>query len=118
MTGMKERELIAALNQQKYLNPIKDSWETSDEFLCGNVAGKLKAVATIAEEYPGDPLVQKGLNALTGVQPEKIPFELLDFNFGERWIPVSYYDNYLQSVFELENKVSYFPSVEIGRAQV
>ena len=23
------------------------------------------------------------------VQPEKIPFELLDFNLGERWMPVS-----------------------------
>lgn len=112
MTGMNDGELIAALDQRIYLNPIKDAWETADAFLSGNVIEKLDAVAKIAAEQPDNSYIFQSHEALKIVQPEKIPFELLDFNLGERWIPVSYYDNYLQSVFELESTVSYFPSVD------
>ena len=46
--------------------------------------------------------------ALEKIQPEKIPFELLDFNLGERWIPNDYYNRFAFHLFELNTAVNYF----------
>lgn len=52
------------------------------------------------------------------VQPEKIPFELLDFNLGERWIPLDYYNRFASHIFELNTEVSYFASVDTFKVNV
>ncbi|HWW38147.1 helicase-related protein, partial [Pedobacter sp.] len=46
------------------------------------------------------------------IQPEIIPFELLDFNLGERWIPSRYYSEFATSLFEKDTNVKYFRSVD------
>src|SRR5690606_1866252 len=112
MTGQEETALITALDKRIYFHPIQNTWETADAFLSGNVVEKLDAVAKLAAQQPDNAYIAQSHEALTAAQPEKIPFELLDFNLGERWIPVSYYNGYLQSVFELESTVSYFSSVD------
>src|SRR5690606_29936779 len=45
-------------------------------------------------------------------QPERIPFELLDFNLGERWIPASYYQRFATHLFEQHTDINYFPSLD------
>ena len=54
----------------------------------------------------------RSLAAISRVQPEKIPFELLDFNLGERWLPVSYYQRFASALFGLETRVEYFSSAD------
>jgi N12 class adenine-specific DNA methylase len=111
-TDSSEPETIAALGNHIYINPANNEWETADQFLSGNVVSKLRLVSEAAEKNPDNLRILKSLNALQKVQPEKIPFELLDFNLGERWIPESYYNSFASHLFEMHTDVSYFPSVD------
>jgi N12 class adenine-specific DNA methylase len=110
--GSTENETIQALGNHIYLNPANKTWETSDRFLSGNVIIKLGIAKEEAEKAPANIQLQRSLEALEKIQPEKIPFELLDFNLGERWIPQDYYNQFATHLFELNTNVTYFPSVD------
>lgn len=104
-----EAEVLEALKGCIYLDPESREWQTADHYLSGNVVAKLK----VAERMAGDdPYLRESLEAIRAVQPDRIPFALLDFNFGERWIPADYYGRYASKVFELETQVVYFPSLD------
>ncbi|HUC82365.1 MAG TPA: helicase-related protein [Flavisolibacter sp.] len=111
-TGTTEGEAIQALGAHIYLNPENNRWETADGFLSGNVVAKLNTAKGAAEQSPDNFQLQRSLKALEKVQPEKIPFELLDFNLGERRIPLDYYNRFASHLFELSAEVSYFSSVD------
>ena len=81
-TGLSEDEVIVRLDKQILFNPETVSWETADKYLSGNVVSKLKAAEEFALGDPGNIQLAKSLAAIRRVQPEKIPFELLDFNLG------------------------------------
>lgn len=118
VTGMGEADIIASLGHQIHLNPITDNWETENEYLSGNVVQKLKDATAFTERHPENPYYRKSLEAIEKVQPERIPFELLDFNLGERWIPTDFYTRYGSHLFELEATVRYFPSVDTFKADI
>jgi N12 class adenine-specific DNA methylase len=111
-TDSTEQETIAALGNHIYINPASNEWETSDQYLSGNVVAKLSVATETAEKKPDDMQVLKSLTALQKVQPEKIPFELLDFNLGERWIPQQYYNDFATHLFETKTEVNYFSSLD------
>lgn len=110
--GNTEAETIAALQQHIYLNPDTREWETADQYLSGNVITKLSVARDAAESEPANKELQRSLDAITKVQPEKIPFELLDFNMGERWIPEGYYQRFATEIFDVDTTVSYLSSVD------
>lgn len=111
-TGTTGSEAIAALGAQIYLNPATADWETADRFLSGNVVDKLKAAQEEASKRPNDPQLERSREALDKVQPERIPFELIDFNLGERWLPLHYYNRFASQLFELDVAINYFPSAD------
>lgn len=111
-TGITEAEAVQDLGLHIYFNPSNKEWETADKFLSGNVVVKLRMAKDAAEHQPENLQVKRSVEALEKVQPEKIPFELLDFNFGERWIPLPYYIRFASDLFELNASVTYFPSVD------
>lgn len=114
--GVNQEEAIDCLGDHIYLNPETDNWETSDQYLSGNVVEKLKAAELKAGLDPENSSYQKSLEALRQVQPEPIPFELLDFNLGERWIPVRYYERFADELFEqADSKINYFESLDAFR---
>lgn len=117
-TDSTEAETISSLGNHIYLNPANDEWETADQLLSGNVVTKLNIATEAAEKNPDNPHLLKSLSALQKVQPEKIPFELLDFNLGERWIPLDYYNRFSSDLFELKTEVSYFASVDTFKVKV
>ena len=108
-----EEETIASLGNHIYINPETGTWVTSDEYLSGNVIHKLKIAETKASKNTNNDQLQRSLDAIKKVQPERIPFELLDFNLGERWIPVEYYNRFASELFDLNAKVTYLQSVDI-----
>ncbi|HVW96798.1 MAG TPA: helicase-related protein [Mucilaginibacter sp.] len=114
-TGLAAADVISALAHRIYLNPENREWETVDRYLSGNVALKLQMAQKEHEVYPDDIEIRKSLEAIQQVQPEKIPFELLDFNLGERWIPEDYYHRFATDLFELDTAVHYFPSLDTFR---
>ena len=107
-----EPETVEALGNHIYLNPSTLQWETADQLLSGNVVFKLKTATEFIEKNPDNVQLLKSLHALQKIQPEKIPFELLDFNLGERWIPLDYYNRFASHLFELNTEVNYFPSLD------
>jgi len=111
-TGLTEPEIISKLEGRIYLNPLHNAWETVDQYLSGNVVEKLSTAQEKAALHPDDIQIQRSLEAIAKVQPEKIPFELLDFNLGERWIPINYYDRFASQLFELNTSVNYFQSLD------
>ncbi len=111
-TGNTKNETIAALQPHIYLNPSSNKWETSDQWLSGNVVLKLNEAKEIAEKEPANNQYKRSLEAITKVQPEKIPFELLDFNMGERWMPVDYYQQFVTYLLEVDTTVNYLSSVD------
>lgn len=112
-TGLPEYDVIISLSKQIYLNPALNEWETSDNFLSGNVVSKLKKSEIHLKLNPENRFFQQSVDALKRVQPERIPFELLDFNLGERWIPIKYYERYASHLFDTRTSVSYFSSIDV-----
>jgi len=62
--------------------------------------------------HPNDNLAQESLKTLQSAKPQSIPFDELDFNFGERWIPANIYSQYASHIFKTETNVHFSPSVD------
>ncbi len=118
ITKLEPESLIQSLDKFIYLNPATGAWETSDEYLSGNVIEKMKQAERALEEKPGDPRVIKSLEAIKNVQPEKIPFDLLDFNLGERWIPPEYYNRFSTELFGTDTSVYLLQSLDVFKVKV
>lgn len=56
--------------------------------------------------------MSESISALESVIPEKIEFENLDFNLGERWIPCEFYDKFASSLFEIPTSITYVPALD------
>jgi N12 class adenine-specific DNA methylase len=110
--GLEENEVVPLLGNHVYLNPASDEWETTDQYLSGNVVEKLRQAEPIYDQFPDNPQYKRSAEAIAKVQPERIPFELLDFNLGERWIPTSYYERFASVLFEQDTTINYFPSLD------
>jgi N12 class adenine-specific DNA methylase len=111
-TGLNEQELIRRLDRQIILNPLSGTWETVDKYLSGNVVAKLAIAKQHSEAEPENIEYARSYAAISRVQPEKIPFELLDFNLGERWVLPDYYERFASDLFKLPVTINYFPSVD------
>ena len=117
-TDTTDEEAIATLGNHIYLNPSSLVWETADQLLSGNVVSKLRIAAEVVNRNADNPQLLRSMQVLEKVQPEKIPFELLDFNLGERWIPLDYYSRFAAHLFELNTEVSYFASVDTFKVKL
>lgn len=112
MTGLDDFALIRQLDGKILMNPASRTWETVDAYLSGNVVQKLALAERASQGNPDDLQIARSLATIKRVQPEKIPFELLDFNLGERWIPVDYYRQFASDLFSLDTHIEYFSSAD------
>ncbi|ALM50161.1 DNA methylase [Flavobacterium psychrophilum] len=115
-TSLSEEEAIQQLGNHIFINPVNSGWETQDEYLSGNVVDKLMQAKSALELEPDNVQFHKSVEALEKVQPERIGFELLDFNLGERWIPEQYYERFASEFFETDVQVNYFESLDAFKA--
>jgi N12 class adenine-specific DNA methylase len=113
-----EQECITELADHVYLNPVNKAWETADAFLGGNVVDKLQDCRSMLFEDSTNDQFLRSITALEAVQPEKIPFELLDFNLGERWIPISYYERFAESLFDLPASINFLSSLDTFKVTI
>ncbi|WP_299568430.1 helicase-related protein [uncultured Pedobacter sp.] len=109
---LEPEEAIDRLGNHIYLEPSTDSWQTADAYLSGNVVEKLRAAEEAFAVQPDNQQYARSLKAIKEVQPEHISFDMLDFNLGERWIPLSYYERFASDLFDLEVSVDYFSSID------
>lgn len=114
LTDKTRDELIQELDGQIFLNPLTGDYEVRDKFIAGNVVEKIKAIERGIEANGGeiDDQTEKSLKALKDAVPAPIPFEELDFNFGERWIPATVYSSYMSNLFETGVDIVYSPNID------
>ncbi len=113
LVGMDEAQIIESLDGRIYFNPLIGEYEISDRFIAGNVVTKAELIEQwIADTGDTDPRVAASLNALKDAFPERIRYEELDFNFGERWIPAGIYAEYMSYLYDTEVKIAYSSAMD------
>ena len=85
------------------------NYEIKDRFVSGNVISKADHVEEFLENHPDHAPAKESLLALRESTPRPIPFEELDFNFGERWIPSGIYSKYASHLFDTDVSIHYVP---------
>lgn len=109
-TGSSESEVIEALEGEMFYNPETGTWEEKGRILAGNVVEKCKLFAGHIHTLAGQAKAwtERTVKALEDVTPELIPYEELDFNMGERWIPTEVYADFAEHLFDVKADVVYF----------
>ena len=115
LCDLPQAEMLEALKERVFYNPLADGYEIADRFIAGNVVQKVADVEEWIKEHEGHemlPQAQEALSALRDAVPEQIPFEDLDFNFGERWIPTGVYSAYMSRLFDTEVRITYSENID------
>ena len=115
LCDLPQAEMLEALKERVFYNPLADGYEIADRFIAGNVVQKVADVEEWIKGHEGHgmmPQAQEALAALRESVPEQIPFEDLDFNFGERWIPTGVYAAYMSRLFDTEVRITYSESLD------
>ena len=97
LTGKTETELTEELRGVIFKDPAAGNapltgWQTSDEYLSGNVRRKLRAAQQAAER---DPAFQINVEALTAVQPKDLDASEIEVRLGTDWIDKSYIQQFM-----------------------
>ena len=115
LCDLPQTDILEALKGRVFYNPLADGYEIADRFIAGNVVQKTADVEDWIKENEGHgmlPQAQESLAALRESIPEQIPFEDLDFNFGERWIPTGVYAAYMSRLFDTEVRITYSENID------
>ena len=115
LCDLPQADILEALKGRVFYNPLADGYEIADRFIAGNVVQKTADVEDWIKENEGHgmlPQAQESLAALRESIPEQIPFEDLDFNFGERWIPTGVYAAYMSRLFDTEVWITYSENID------
>ena len=107
LTGGTSDEILEELKGEVFFNPMIGSYEIKDKFISGNVISKAEHVERYLENHSDHDAAKESLTALREATPRPIPFEDLDFNFGERWIPSGIYSKYASHLFDTNVSVHY-----------
>lgn len=110
LTGKTENALLDDLKGRVFFNPLIKGYEIADKFIAGNVISKAEMIEDYIANHPGNDRASQSLDALRAAFPVPIPFEELDFNFGERWIPMGIYEKYASRLFDTDVKITYAAS--------
>ena len=106
------QELLEQLEERIFYNPMMKNHEIKDRFIAGNVIAKAEWIENYLKDHPDDDAGKKSLEALRKAIPEPISFEQLDFNLGERWIPMSVYEEFAGYLFETKARIHYTESID------
>lgn len=111
--------LIQELSGVIYKNPVKAEsdnpeagWETSDEYLSGNVREKLR-IAQAAENT--DPVYAGNVAALLKVQPERVEAADIDVKLGTTWIDPEDYEAFM---YDLLDTPGYYRKETWGNSKI
>ncbi|MDR1346693.1 MAG: N-6 DNA methylase, partial [Bacteroidales bacterium] len=107
--NISEEEAFRQLENKIFYNPFcNTNHEIAAKFLSGNIVEKIELLSNFAQRNGENEQLAKSITALQNVVPEKIPFELLEFNFGERWLPAKVYNEFATHLFQTKTEVRYY----------
>lgn len=110
ISSMTDDALKEALHGRIFYNPLQKEYEISERWVAGNVVEKAEEVRTYIESNPDDVQAKESLTVLEDARPGRIEFEELDFNLGERWIPIGIYARFASHLFDTDVLVHYSES--------
>ena len=96
LCGKTEEEVVTALRGEIYKDPISEKWQTTDEYLSGNVRKKLKAAEIKAKE---DSAYVCNVSALKQIIPEDLEASEIEARLGAPWIEPKYITQFMVEVF-------------------
>ena len=118
LTGKTGQQLTDELKGQIYYMP-DGRYEISSKVLSGNIYEKLAYVddaLEMAEEHADDPKIVPSLKetkeALEKTLPQQIAFDDIGLQFGERWIPTEYYEEYIGRLFDTKMEIHYAEHID------
>ena len=101
-----KEDILEELGERVYQDPAKwkqggatSGWVLAEEYLSGHVKEKLAQAVLAAEEYPE--LFGRNVEALEQVQPEPLKPEDISFVLGSTWIPMKYYQDFMDEKFAM-----------------
>jgi N12 class adenine-specific DNA methylase/adenine-specific DNA methylase len=97
LTGKDEEALATELAGIIFMNPQNERYETSDEYLSGNVREKL-ILARLA--LPADPKFAANVTALEAAQPKDLDASEIEVRLGATWIDREYIRQFMFETFE------------------
>ena len=118
ITGHTQDDLVSELKGRIYYMP-DGRYEISSKALSGNVYDKLAYVSDaleLAQEHADDPKIVPALQetkaALEQSLPQQIAFDDIGLQFGERWIPTEYYEEYVGKLFDTKMEIHYAEHID------
>jgi len=97
LTGKPEAEIIEELTGVIFQNPLTEKWETSDEYLSGNVRVKLEVAKQFAENHD---CYQVNVQALEKVQPKELEASEIEIRLGATWVDAEYITEFMGELFQ------------------
>jgi len=97
LTGKNEADLVKDLHGVIYKDPVKNTWQTADEYLSGNVRVKLRQAQKAAEQNPE---YQINVEALKAAQPKDLDASEIEVRIGATWIDKSYIQQFMYETFQ------------------
>lgn len=110
ISGLSTTELKEKLQDRIFVNPINQEYEIAERWVSGNVIEKATEIQNYLTTHPQDSEAEKSLEVLLKAQPKRIEFDELDFNLGERWIPVGIYNHFASHLFNTDVRINYSES--------
>ena len=97
LCGKPEQEITDELAGAIFRNPVTQQWETSDEYLSGNVREKLATAESFAENHAG---YQINVDYLKRVQPKDLDASEIEVRLGANWVKPEYITQFMREVFK------------------
>ncbi len=99
---MSEDAAIAALGAHIWLDPVGDVWRTAEDYLSGDVLGKLENARLAATD---DERYLPNVRALEAVQPAPLTRVDIRVLFGAPWVPVDIYHAFFSEALNVKTKL-------------
>jgi N12 class adenine-specific DNA methylase/adenine-specific DNA methylase len=103
LTGKDEKTLVGELAGVIFYDPVKQEWQTADEYLSGNVREKLRiAQSYAAPGFPKEGLAdyRQNVAALEQAQPKDLDASEIEVRLGATWIDKDYIQQFMFETFE------------------
>lgn len=96
LSGKTEEQITGELAGAIFQNPLTDKWETSDEYLSGNVREKLGIAEKFAENHPE---YEVNVQYLKKVQPKDLDASEIEVRLGATWVDTEYITQFMGETF-------------------
>ena len=107
LCGKPEHEITDELAGAIFRNPVTQQWETSDEYLSGNVREKLATAEIFAANHAE---YQINVDYLKRVQPKDLDASEIEVRLGANWVKPEYITQFMKEVFKTPN---YYAGIDI-----